>query len=238
MNQSLVNVELTEGKVEFEPGIVKNVGVLGHKSKNGRTYSVDCMKKAVASRLYEGFNIYLDHEGKPTPSRRVAEHFGRIEGVYYDDKAKRVRAAKLSYLRSHPFASQLEESLERGLAYFGLSHKADGITMTQGKETVVNEITKVKSVDLVTDPATGTLLEQTEVPLAEEVEETETDEDLREMVKKLTEQVAALTAAQAKPAPKYTKPKAAAPAREELVESVVEDAPPTDLAERRKWWMS
>lgn len=153
------HLELTE-QVKFEPGLLLDVGVLGSVSKNGRTYSERAMKKAVRDGLYEGYNIYLDHAGKPTKGRTVAEHFGSITGVKYDPKAKRIRAAKLSYLRTHPFAAQLEESLARGMKYFGLSHNADGVVLKRGTATIVDEITKVKSVDLVSDPATGTLLEQ------------------------------------------------------------------------------
>jgi hypothetical protein len=71
--------------------------------------------------------------------------------------------ADLHYLKSHPAAPQLLERIERGYA-IGLSHDAEGPTSKDGR--LVEDLTHVYSVDLVTRPATNsTLFEEETSPV-------------------------------------------------------------------------
>jgi phenylpyruvate tautomerase PptA (4-oxalocrotonate tautomerase family) len=66
------------------------------------------------------------------------------DGVYAD----------LHYLTRHPLAEMIAEAAERMPEALGLSHNAEGRTTRQGDAEIVEEITRVVSVDLVSDPAT------------------------------------------------------------------------------------
>ena len=63
--------------------------------------------------------------------------------------------ADLKYFKTHPMAERVLEDIERGIGFFGLSHNADGDVQVQADGTrLVTELLAVRSVDLVTDPAT------------------------------------------------------------------------------------
>ena len=68
----------------------------------------------------------------------------REDGLYGD----------LHYLRSHPLAEMTAEAAERLPEALGLSHNAEGRVAQSGGTAVVEEIVRVRSVDLVADPAT------------------------------------------------------------------------------------
>ncbi len=136
-------------RVDRDAGVIFGVKVLGYESKNGRRYLPEAVK--AAATLYEGASVRINHPRRAADQRDADDVFGWLEGV-------EVRAdglyADLHYLRSHPLATRLCEAAERNPELFGLSHNADGETETRGGETVVLEITEVRSVDLVADPAT------------------------------------------------------------------------------------
>ena len=63
---------------------------------------------------------------------------------------------------SHPFAPAILEAAEKNPTLFGLSHNAEGRTRRDNGSTLVEEIVRVRSVDLVSDPATTKSLFESE----------------------------------------------------------------------------
>lgn len=135
--------------IEKEAGIIRNVKLLGFVSKNGRTYTPQAVKEAAA--LYEGVPVNADHGDTKTP-RSIHDRLGRVinvrfvegEGLFGD----------FEFLKSHPLSERIIEAAERLPESMGFSHYADGqVRKVKGVEEVY-KITKVKSVDLVADPAT------------------------------------------------------------------------------------
>ncbi|MBW3600568.1 MAG: hypothetical protein KY475_25310 [Planctomycetes bacterium] len=138
-------------RVDREAGVIRDVKVLGYASANGRRYSPEAVRRAVA--LYEGIRVNVDH---PPPARAEAERpvaarFGVLKGVAAREDGL---YGDLHYLRSHPLAELTAEAAERLPEALGLSHNAEGRVSQNGGVTVVEEIVRVRSVDLVADPAT------------------------------------------------------------------------------------
>lgn len=151
----VTSVFLAEGAA-LEGDVLRNVVVCGPQSKNGRTYTANALKKA--ARLYEGMGVYTDHDTK-SKGRKLDERFGCLENVRYVESENKVRG-DLRFLTSHPMAERVREVFEKGLSWWGLSHVADARGhQTKGK-VMVEEVTKVHSVDLVDGAATATLTEQ------------------------------------------------------------------------------
>lgn len=139
-------------RVDRAAGVIRGAKILGRESRNGRTYSDAALQQAAA--LYEGVGVNVDHP--PTPGtgdeRRLADGFGHLQnvacrgdGVYGD----------LVFLRSHALAEQVCEAAERMPGQFGLSHDAEGHVVNRDGKWLVESITKVRSVDLVRNPATN-----------------------------------------------------------------------------------
>jgi hypothetical protein len=137
--------------VDAAAGVIRNVKVLGVVSKNGRRYPTETLDRAAP--LYEGARVNVDH---PDPRRvegprRLSDRFGVLKDVRRQDDGL---YADLHYLRSHPLASLLAEAASRMPETLGLSHHAEGRVRQAGEETIVEEIVRVRSVDLVGEPAT------------------------------------------------------------------------------------
>jgi hypothetical protein len=154
----LRNVSLREGavrcsrplEVDHDAGVIRGVKVLGAKSSNGRRYTPDAISRA--SDFYEGISVNVDHpEKKPTQPRSSYDRFGWLENVRLEEGEL---YADLCVLKTHPMARRVMEAAERNPRLFGLSHNAQGNGRTEGGVFVVEEITEVRHVDLVADPAT------------------------------------------------------------------------------------
>lgn len=138
--------------VDEDAGIIRNVKILGPKSRNGRDYSVNAMEQA--SKFYEGIQVNIDHPdpNNPGKERGVVEGIGvirspRVEktGVYGD----------LHYLTKHRDSPVIVERAQKMPNTFGLSHNATGNVRSKDGRDVVEEIESVRSVDIVSDPATN-----------------------------------------------------------------------------------
>lgn len=140
-------------RVDEESGVIRNVKILGRHSLRGRRYTDQAMQDA--ARLYEGVAVNFDHpdERHLAAVRGFFDQIGRLrncrvvgDGVYGD----------LEYLKSHPGAPMLVESAKRFPNLMGLSHNADGPNRRDPDGTVVVEgLTEVRGVDIVTRPATN-----------------------------------------------------------------------------------
>ena len=78
---------------------------------------------------------------------RQEDASGPVAGVYGD----------LQYLSNHQHTPVILERIKRGFG-IGLSHNAEARLSTRNGKTTVEEIRRVNSIDLVTNPATNTNL--------------------------------------------------------------------------------
>lgn len=140
-----------EGEGDNRVGILENVKILGWVSRNkGRKYKPDGVNPA----LYEGKHVNIDHpdpedQKKPRP---YTARFGWVEGVY---KGKEGLFAK-------QFKFNPKHELAEGFAWWannrpdaiGFSQNAYGDVYESESGELVDAVTEVRSIDLVSDPAT------------------------------------------------------------------------------------
>jgi len=149
----LIEVTFSETHtVDRDAGVIRGVRVLGRESRNGREYSDRALEEA--AKFYEGIGVNLNHPDRRETNveRSVEAGFGWLAGIAV--KADGVYA-DLHYLRSHPQAAVIAEAAERNPQRFGLSHNAEGKVSRRGDKTIVESIEKVRSVDVVQNPATN-----------------------------------------------------------------------------------
>jgi hypothetical protein len=130
--------------------VIYRVKILGWESTNRRRYRPDAGKKAL--RHYEGAKAFSNHSRDSKNPRNNEDALGvwhnpvwEADGVYAD----------LHYLKTHPMSERIVEDVRRGLGVFGASHDASG-EGDYGADGLfeIHEIKGVRSVDIVTDPAT------------------------------------------------------------------------------------
>jgi hypothetical protein len=169
MVKKLTQSHITESSVghafnvDQDAGIIRGVKILGLNSSNGRRYLREALAKAIS--MYEGVSVYSDHikiENRRQP-RACEDKYAWLENVKQD--ADGGLSGDLHYLKSDPKGPKLAESALRRPSLFGLSHDIEGKTYLDNGTLVVEEITKVNSVDVVTDPATTRSLFESEQPL-------------------------------------------------------------------------
>lgn len=153
--------------------VIYGVKICGLTSTNGRRYSVEALKAAV--KLYEGAKLCANHpEPEDDTCRDVEDVMGEFHNVRF---AKDGIYADVHLVPSHPMTPRLFEAAEKMPALYALSHNVYGIEEKRNGENVVVEITRVNSVDLVTDGATnknlfeGTMNEDALEVMADEPEE-------------------------------------------------------------------
>ena len=148
----------TSGPVDRDNCIVYGVKVLGFNSQNGRIYEQQAVQNAVS--LYENAPVNKDHKvDAPSFSDRLGWLQNvrlKPDGLYADFKY-------------NPHADGIESFLwfaeNNGLGDVGFSHLVSGkyLIDPDGTERVVR-IDRVRSVDLVANPATTTTIFESEVP--------------------------------------------------------------------------
>lgn len=159
-------VELTEatytsipqGAIDREAGIIRGVKIIGRHSKRGHEYTEAALQEAMPK--YEGSPVCIDHmpAGQGANVRSIRDTWGvlrnveiRGDGAYGD----------LHYLKEHAETPAILERAEKGIP-MGLSHNAQGKRARLHGREVVESITNVFSVDLVSRPATTTNLFESE----------------------------------------------------------------------------
>lgn len=140
-------------RVDREKGVIYGVKILGHESANGRSYSPKAIREA--AKLYEGSKVNLNHArgANATGPRGYEERLGAVRGVTVVEGSGLF--GNLHYNPKHAIAEQLIWDAENAPENVGLSHSIEGRTGKKDGRTVVEQITKVISVDLVADPATN-----------------------------------------------------------------------------------
>jgi hypothetical protein len=125
-----------------------NLVLVGPKSANNRVYDPEVLRRAVADGLYDGVPIFLDHEEK------IQTLVGRVVKAYWDEDKSCVRGDIEIY--DSPYSSIIDVIINVFGGEFGFSHvvEADVDEDKESGKEHVKWISKVKSVDLVTDPAT------------------------------------------------------------------------------------
>ena len=131
--------------------VIKNVALLGPVSKNGRRYTAEAMAKAQGQ--YSGVQCFINHPTKEetqTGRRDVRNIAGVIENARMDGDKIKGDVKLLPDIAGQKFwdiASTMPHAAS-------CSHVAMGNSVRRGNEVVVEEITKVLSVDLVANGAT------------------------------------------------------------------------------------
>lgn len=166
-------------KLDEANGIIFRVKVLGRFSRNnhglleaenGTEYSLGCMKRALDD--YEGKKVKCDHpedRAQPAKERPVAVTLGVLRNcvIESDESGEPAIWADLHCLTSHPMYPRVIEDVKKGLGVYGLSHNAAAARerFDRGsKRLVIEELSTVRSVDLVDKPATNRTLWESERP--------------------------------------------------------------------------
>lgn len=139
-------------RVDRERCLIRNVKVLGYESRNGKRYTEATVRAAID--LYRGAPVNVNHSAKADDGRErpVEDRFGWLENVRHERDGL---YADLRYLKSDPRSEKVAEIAESNPRLIGMSHHAYGSGRPDAKGTlIVEQITRVKSVDLVCDPAT------------------------------------------------------------------------------------
>lgn len=152
-------LEAIGGTIDPEAGIVRGVRILGRNSKNGRRYSDKALESA--AKLYVDRRVNVNHLREGSGERAFQDLFGEIKNpVVKGDFVE----GDLHFLTTHPLAKSFVEAAKKFPKSFGLSHHAAGDTVRQGKDVIVEDVTAVHSVDLVSDPATNSGLFEATAP--------------------------------------------------------------------------
>lgn len=162
-------------RIDRENGIIYGVKVLGVNSPNtpyqdgrpmdrvtqGTRYTRSAFESA--TRVMEGAKVRLNHpdRSQPNADRPVEVGLGVLRNVRATPDGVR---ADLHYNRAHPFAPQLVEDVERRMGQWGFSPNAEGVGTVQSGVYVVEQLVRIRSVDLVSDPATTASLWESTQP--------------------------------------------------------------------------
>lgn len=152
-------------RVDREKGVIYGVKILGPRSRNGGEYTERAMQEAVP--LYEGAKVNLDHPSRNEPGkdRAIQDRFGKFAKVRYESKNPGGPGlyGDLHFNTKHRMAEYVCEAAERMPDTLGCSHNARvrDRQLPDGR-TVYEAITRVRSVDLVADPATTKSLFESE----------------------------------------------------------------------------
>jgi len=164
---------LNEAKFDKDKKIIEKVALISKTSKNNRDYTDECLSGALP--LFEGVKCYINHD-KSGNTRSVKDLVGRYRNpIYENGKVK----ADLHLLNDGGEISQkLLAIIEQMPDLVGNSISARGRYHREDGRDIIEELTKVNSVDIVTDPATTSSLFES----IEEIKE-EDNMDLKSLTK-------------------------------------------------------
>ncbi len=144
--------------VDAAVGVLRGVKLIGLTSRNGRRYRESAL--AAATTLYEDAKVNVNHpKDGPLSPRDYQDRLGVVRGV--ELRKGEGLFGDLHFNPKHALAEQLVWDAQHQPHNVGFSHNVLARLVREGETTVVEEITKVQSVDLVADPAaTHGLFEQ------------------------------------------------------------------------------
>ncbi|HEV2972477.1 MAG TPA: hypothetical protein VGY55_21070 [Pirellulales bacterium] len=138
-------------RVDRAAGVIRGVKILGLHSRNGREYLPEALGRAAA--LYEGAKVNVNHpKGSALAPRDYQDRIGVVRGV--EARPGEGSFGDLHFNPKHALAEQLIWDAEHAPENVGFSHNVQARTARRDDLLVVEEITRVQSVDLVADPAT------------------------------------------------------------------------------------
>lgn len=169
-SRNAVESEVFEGMIPEETiGIVRGVKLLGIRSRNRRNYDTPGVRQT-AKVLLDGAKVYIDHPASPGTPRSYRDSFGVVTNVHYRDGQGHF--GDLSYNPSHPMANQFAWDVKNNPKGLGMSVNAKykpGKTGKDGFEDV-QSLELIRSVDIVTKPATADGIFESEESDVEEEE--------------------------------------------------------------------
>ena len=137
-------------KIDKENGVVSGVKILGVKSRNNRVYPIETLRDAAP--LYENAKVNVNHpDGSPNESRKYQDRVGSIKNVTLQENGL---YGDFHFNPKHPLAEQMLWDAEKAPENFGFSHNVEAVVRLENGAQVVDKIVRVRSVDLVADPAT------------------------------------------------------------------------------------
>jgi hypothetical protein len=106
-----------------------------------------------ALSLYEGREVYIDHPPRSNPKaeRSTRDLLGVLRNAVCEPDGN---YADLHYLTDTSDGKRIANMAEKMPLNFGCSHNADGSGAIKGRRYVIESIDAVRSVDIVTRPAT------------------------------------------------------------------------------------
>jgi len=144
--------------VDREASMIRDVALLGANSKNDRTYLPDALTQA--ARLLDGIKAYADHppEHDIDKVRGIREGLGKVQATRVD--GSKVRGD----FHVVPHAGWVLDLAERMPEMVGFSINGRGYTYQDDDgHTIVEAFERIRSVDLVSEPAsTSSLYEGTQ----------------------------------------------------------------------------
>ena len=145
-------------KIDKENGVVSGVKILGVKSRNNRVYPLETLRDAAP--LYENAKVNVNHpDGSPNESRKYQDRVGSIKNVTLQENGL---YGDFHFNPKHPLAEQMLWDTEKAPENFGFSHNVEAVVRLENGAQVVDKIVRVRSVDLVADPATTSGLFESE----------------------------------------------------------------------------
>lgn len=137
-------------QIDKENGVVSGVKILGVKSRNNRVYPLETLRDAAP--LYENAKVNVNHpDGSPNESRKYQDRVGSIKNVTLQENGL---YGDFHFNPKHPLAEQMLWDAEKAPENFGFSHNVEAVVRLENGAQVVDKIVRVRSVDLVADPAT------------------------------------------------------------------------------------
>lgn len=148
--------------------VIRGVKLIGFESVNGRSYPPAVLRASTAH--YEGAKVNVNHPtgGDPTKPRALEDRIGVIRNARIVEGAHGGIYGDFHYNPEHRLAKQISWDAQHAPDSLGFSHNALlRMGPVRGDKRVVEEIVKVRSVDLVADPATTRSLFESEIPRME-----------------------------------------------------------------------
>lgn len=138
--------------------VLRRVKYLGGRSTNvnadgtQNVYTLEARQES--EDLYEGTRIYANHPPRNNPSqeRKVSELLGSLRGPFTHEQDGSYADVHLN--PKHPLVESVAWNAEHAPNLLGLSHNAQGRGRVSGRDRLIESIARVRSVDLVTTPAT------------------------------------------------------------------------------------
>jgi len=151
-------------RVDRDGGVLRGVKLIGLSSRNGRRYRESALNEA--AHLYEEVKVNVNHpKDGPAAPRDYQDRLGVIRGV--EMRSGEGLFGDLHFNPKHSLAEQLAWDAENNPSNVGFSHNVLAKLSREKETTIVEEITQVRSVDLVADPAATRGLFECEEELAD-----------------------------------------------------------------------